>query len=179
MAITIRTITLGVADPHPLTRATLTHAADFLRRAQAAAEAQGYTVQTTRLATRPMLEDLADTQSWPPAKVIAYGRKLQTMCDDVGIGFLSLGPAPADDPTFPLDRLPILLAVLAKYPALNASVQLASEAHGVNYAATMATAQMMRRLAEVSAETGGEANFRFAALAMCAPGGPFFPQAYH
>ncbi len=176
MAVTIRTITLGVADPHPLTSAAIVRAANFLRQAQTAAEEQGYIVQTTRIATRPLLEDTAD---WPPAKVIAYARNLQAICEDAGIGLLSLGPAPADDPAFPLDRLRILLAVLAANPALNASVQLATEARGVNYGAALTVAQIMRRLAEVSKETGGDANFRFAALAMCEPGGPFFPQAYH
>jgi hypothetical protein len=37
----------------------------------------------------------------------------------------------------------------------------------------------MRGLRQASATADNDANFRFAALAMCEPGGPFFPQAYH
>ena len=173
---TIRTITLGVPTPHPLSSESLARAATFLRAARTAAEAAGYTVQTTRLATRPLLEDMADADD---AAIIGYTRDLQAMCDDLGVAFLSLGPAPADDPAFPLERLRVIPPLLAPNPALNIAVQLASASHPPHFEGAWATAQVMRGLRLASASADNDANFRFAALAMCEPGGPFFPQAYH
>jgi uncharacterized protein len=169
---TIRAITLLIGDAHPLSGAALARAAEFLRHVQASAEAEGYTVQTTRIATRPLLEDLAD---WDDAALLAYADDLHAICDAEQINYLSLGPAPAWNPAFPLERLPLLVDLLAPRPALNATAQVAWGEHAPRYPAALATAQVMLGLAEASA---GDANFRFALLAMCEPGGPFFPQAY-
>jgi hypothetical protein len=169
---TIRAITLLIGDPHPLGGAALARAAEFLRQTQASAEAAGYVTQTTRIAARPLLEDLGD---WDNAALLAYADDLQRICDVEQIGYLSIGPAPAWDRDFPLERLSLLVDLLAPRPALNATAQIAWGEHAPRYPAALATAQVMRRLAEASA---GDANFRFALLAMCEPGGPFFPQAY-
>lgn len=169
---TIRAITLSLGEPHPLRGESLTRSASFLRSAQARAEAEGHTVQTTRIATRPALQDL---ETYDAAELSAYARDLSALCDAEGIGYLSLGPAPAHQPAFPLDRLAALAGILADHPALNATVQLAYGGDAPRYEAALATADVMRRLADASA---GAANFRFAMLAMCEPGGPFFPQAY-
>jgi len=171
--IIVRTITVGVGAPHPLPAATLSRAAKFLRDTQAEMERTGYIVQTTRIATRPLFADLAD---WDDATIVRYAADLQARCEAEGIAFCSLGPAPADAPDFPLARLALLPEIIVGNAALNASVQLASVANGVRYEAALPTAEVIRRLA--SAENG-MANFRFAALALCEPGGPFFPQAYH
>lgn len=172
MAITIRTITVCIGDPHPLGAEAITRAGRFLRRAQEAVEQAGYAIQTTRIATRPVLEDLAALDD---AAVAIYAADMQHWCEEEGIGFCSLGPAPADDPAFPVERIGLLPQLLLPNAALNASVQLASERYGVRFEAMLPTADVMRTLAEAE---GGEVNFRFAALACCEPGGPFFPQAY-
>jgi uncharacterized protein (UPF0210 family) len=172
MGVTIRTITLGIADAHPLDAAALEQAAMFLQAARGAAEAAGYVVQTTRIATRPLLEDLAGEAD---AAVEEYAGWLQRMCQANRIDFCSIGPAPADDLTFPPERIALLPRILAPNAALSATVQLASLTHGVRFAAALPTALAMRELAQSDA---GAANFRFAALACCEPGGPFFPQAY-
>src|SRR5689334_21608028 len=154
-AITVRTITLGIGAPHPLTAITLGRAGAFLRKAQVAMEQAGYLVQTTRIATRPLLGDLAD---WDGAAIVEYAARLQTLCDAEGMAFCSLGPAPADVPTFPLSRLSLLPEILVSHPALNATVQLASVAHAVRYEAAQPTAEVMRQLA---AYDNGMPNFRF------------------
>ncbi|HEX8730899.1 MAG TPA: DUF711 family protein [Ktedonobacterales bacterium] len=169
---TIRAITLFIGDPHPLGGAVIARAAAFLRSAQASAEAEGYVVQTTRLATRPLLGDAA---GWDDARLLAYAADLQRVCAAEGVAFVSLGPAPVWDPAFPLARLGLLVDLLTPHPALNATAQIAWGEHPPRWEAALAAARVMRGLAEASA---GEANFRFALLAMCEPGGPFFPQAY-
>src|SRR5215469_15459336 len=95
MDITIRTITLGCGTPHPLNAATISRAAMFLRQAQTAAEQAGYAVQTTRLSTRPVLEDLSERSD---DELETYASELQRLLDTHGIGFCSLGAAPASDP---------------------------------------------------------------------------------
>ena len=172
MDVTIRTITVGIGDPHPLAEEQIGRAAELLGAARMAAETAGYTVQTVRIATRPLLVDMAEADD---ATIEAYAAKLQGWCEEQGIEYCSLGPAPAENPTFPVERIALLPRILAPNEALNATVQLGTTARGVRYAAALPTALAMRALGE---HGGGEANFRFAALACCAPGGPFFPQAF-
>ena len=172
MDVTVRTITLGCGTPHPLDEAAISRAAAFLQQAQAAAEQAGYTVQTTRLSTRPVLEDMFERAD---DEIADYASELQTMLDAHGIGFCSLGTAPASDPGFPLTRIGLLPRLIGPHAALSATVQLATPQHGVNYLATRPTAEAMRALASMS---DGEANFRFGALAMCEPGGPSSPRHF-
>lgn len=172
MDVTIRTITLSVGDAHPLAEEQIARAAAFLADARAAAEAAGYTVQTVRIATRPLLADIASADD---AAIEAYAARLQDWCVVYDIGYCSLGTAPADDPAFPVERIALLPRLLAPHEALNATVQLGSVAAGVRYEAALPAALAMRALAE---HGDGDANFRFAVLACCEAGGPFFPQAF-
>ncbi len=172
MGTTIRTITLAIGDPHPLGEDALARAASFLRMAQAYAEAAGFTLQTTRISTRPLLEDMAAADD---ARIEEYARWLQHQCDENGIAYCSIGPAPATAPRFPTARIALLSRLLAHAGSLNATVQLATRRRGPRYEAALATAVAMRDLAQSG---GADANFRFAALACAAPGGPFFPQAF-
>jgi uncharacterized protein (UPF0210 family) len=169
---TIRTITLGVGDPHPLAEDAIARAASFLQTARERVEAAGYTVQTTRISTCPLLADLI-TQS--NDAILAYAQRIQAVCEQHSIDYCSLGTTPADEPVFAVERISLLPQLLGSSAALNASVQLAAPQHPPRYEAALATAHAMHDLAE---RGGPEANFRFAALACTAPGGPFFPQAY-
>lgn len=175
MDVTIRTITLSIGDAHPLAEEQIARAAEFLQNAQAATEATGYTVQTVRIATRPLLADMADMAGVNDAAIERYAARLQEWCAESEIAYCSLGTAPADDPAFPVERIALLPRLLAPHEALNATVQLGSAANGVRYEAALPTALAMRALAE---HGDGDANFRFAALACAEPGGPFFPQAF-
>src|SRR5260221_11930758 len=98
MEVTIRTITLGIGDAHPLRAEALARAAAFLGQAREAAEAAGYDVHTLRLATRPLLEDLA---AWADADIDEYAPTLQGAFYHLGGGYCLLGPAPAEGPSFP------------------------------------------------------------------------------
>jgi uncharacterized protein (UPF0210 family) len=170
----IRTITLGLADAHPLTSEAIRRASAILQRASARYTDVGYKVQTVRVSTRPVFDDLAD---WSSTALIDYVQELQRMLDDVGVGFCSLGTAQAARRDFPLERIGLIADMLAPADALNATVQLATTGHGMRAEAALAAARVMRRLAHETAE--GFGNFRFAILACVAPGSPFFPSAYH
>jgi len=134
----------------------------------------GYEVQTVRLSTRPVFDDLAD---WSSTALIDYVQELQHMLDDVDVGFCSLGTAHAARPEFPLERIGLIADMLAPTSALSATVQLATKNHGLRSKAAYAAARVMKRLANETAE--GFGNFRFAILACVGPGSPFFPSAYH
>jgi len=170
----IRTLTLGIAEAHPLSATVIADAAHFLQTAQTRFTDAGYEVQTVRLSTRPLLDDVG---TWSSLALRTYAHELQSMLDDAAIRFCSLGPAQAAHPGFPLEHIDLLADLIAETSVLNASVQLADSEHGVRAGATMSTAQVIKRLASETEE--GFGNFRFAMLACAPSGGPFFPAAYH
>ncbi|GAA4618990.1 hypothetical protein GCM10023195_85680 [Actinoallomurus liliacearum] len=154
--VPIRTLTLGVPEPHPLAADVVAKGADALRRAEAVFRDAGYEVQTLRLSTRPVFDDMTPT--------VAYARDLQAALDDAGLTYCSLGPATSGVETIP--------DLLIGNDALNCTVRLDG-----NTAAARPVAEAMLRLANETEE--GFGNFRFAALACVPPGSPFFPAAYH
>ncbi|HXX77834.1 MAG TPA: DUF711 family protein, partial [Ktedonobacteraceae bacterium] len=170
----IRTITLGLTDAHPHNSAVIQQASAILKSASARFAEVGYEVQTTRLSTHSIFDDLA---GWSSTDVVDYVQELQHMLDDVGLSFCSLGPAQASRPDFPLKYIELISDMLAPASAISATVQLATTHHGLRSEATLAAANVMKRLARETDE--GFGNFRFAALACVAPGSPFFPTAYH
>ncbi len=170
----IRTVTLGMAQGHPLQKEHIERAARILGQARERYAEAGYDVQTLRISTRSLFDDLPD---WSLPALLAYTRDLQRLLDDVGIAFCSLGPAQAARPDFPLERIDIIADLLAATGALNATVQLALPEVGLREAAALPAARVIRRLAHETEE--GFGNFRFAMLACVPPGCPFFPAAYH
>jgi uncharacterized protein len=170
----IRTITMGLAEPHPIQARALARAARVLANASARYTEAGYKVQTVRISTRPVFDDLA---GWSESAILDYVREVQRVLDDVGIGYCSLGPAQVASPDFPLARLEVIADALAATTAVNMTVQLATLEHGLRYDAAPPAARVIKRLAQETAE--GFGNFRFAVLACVAPGTPFFPAAYH
>ncbi len=170
----VRAITLGVAEPHPLPARVVERAGWLLRRAATAYQDAGYEVQTVRLSTRPVFDDLADR---PLGELVKYAHGLQEVLDATGLRFCSLGTAQAARPGFPLPRVEAIADLLIGADALSATVQLATPKQASPPAAGLAVAQVMRRLAAETEE--GFGNFRFAALACVPAGTPFFPAAYH
>jgi uncharacterized protein len=170
----VRTITLGIAEPHPLPGAVLKNAKNVLEYARARCVDAGFEVQTVRLSTRPLFDDLAAMSS---VAFIGYAKELQHILDDLGIGYCSVGTAQAARPDFPLNRLQWLVDVLVPHTSLIASVQIATEEYGLRNEATQPTALIIERLSQET--KGGIGNFRFGMLACVPPGCPFFPAAYH
>lgn len=170
----IRTLTLGIAGSHPLNSVTIRRAAATLQDAYTRYTEAGYQVQTTRISTRPIFDDLA---GWSNTELINYALELQNMLDEAQLAFCSLGTAQAARPDFSLERIDVIADLLAPAGALNATVQLATVEYGLRAVAALPTARVIRRLAQETEE--GFGNFRFAMLACVAPGSPFFPSAYH
>lgn len=170
---TIRTLTLGLAASHPLPGAALPRAASRLQSLRAGFEGAGYEVQTVRVATRPVFDDLPGSG----AELLAYASRLQDQAAGLAIDQISLGPADAARPDFALDRLAVIEDLVPAAPALCCSVQIASAEHGIRAEAAPHVARIMRRIAERT--PAGAGNFRFAALACVDPGHPFFPAGYH
>lgn len=166
----IRTLTLGLADAHPISPGAVETAVDRLRAVRKGFEQAGYEVQTVRLGTRPVFEPRLDD-------LPGYCRGLQSTMDDAGLGYLSLGPAPVASKGYPLDQLAVIEEVLCSCPGLSCSVMLSAPGYGVRHEALLPVATTIRNLAERS--PGGEANFRFAGVARVGPGHPFFPASYH
>ena len=170
----LRTITLGIADAHPIPTRTIEDAAKKLRRAQQRFTEAGYEVQTLRLSTRPLFDDLTD---WSFATVLKYGAELQQVLAHQALAYCSLGTVQAARPDMALERIGLLADLLSANDSLSATVHMATPEHGVRVAAAQAIARVMQRLAYETAE--GFGNFRFAMLACVAAGCPFFPTAYH
>jgi uncharacterized protein (UPF0210 family) len=157
----IRAITLFADLGPPLDEAQLAHLGEFARVARQAYQADGFEVQTTRLATRV----------FPGPPLIEFAIALEQACRAHGFEYVSLGPVGHDARA----DLPDLLGATE---SLFATVNVTDQATGaIDGDAVWETARVMRRAAMV--EPGGFANLRFAALANVAPFTPFFPAAYH
>jgi uncharacterized protein len=173
----IRTVTFGLGEPHPLKTSTIQRSAAWLQQAKRRFINAGYEVQTIRLSTRPLFDDLAD---WPAHRLLQYISELQDRLNEVGIEHCSLGPAQVYRPDFPLERLDIIVDMLNAALAANATVQLAGiyqQQALLRQEAALASARVIQRLAHETTE--GFGNFRFAVLAHVPAGGPFFPAGYH
>ncbi|HEY4034067.1 MAG TPA: DUF711 family protein [Ktedonobacteraceae bacterium] len=170
----IRTITLGIAEPHPIPAPVIERAKTTLQHARVRYSEAGYEVQSVRLSTQPIFTNLT---GWSVSAILAYVKELQSLLDAAGLEYCSLGPAQAAQPGFPLDRLQLIVDMLARTRAFSATVQLATVEHGLRQEAAMPTAHIIQRLAQET--PSGDGNFRFAMLACVAPGCPFFPAAYH
>ncbi|HEX6512784.1 MAG TPA: DUF711 family protein [Chloroflexota bacterium] len=156
----VRSVTLGNNVSWPLNPAELAKASRFLGRARQLFADAGIEVQTVRLATQPLR-----SMTVPPLELTTA---LERACREAGIGYCSLGPAPAD---------PALVAeLLAETTIVFASIQTASEGT-VDFPAVRAAASVIFRLARLTDQ--GFGNLRFAAAAHCGPNIPFFPAAYH
>jgi uncharacterized protein len=170
----IRTVTRGLSAPHPLSSPTIEKAVAELRAAEAAFSEAGYTVQTVRITTRSVFDDMADAT---PSELLAYARRLQGELENLGIDHFSLGPALAVQPDFPLDRLDVIGDLVTENPALTVTALLASAEHGIRREAALPAARTTLQIARNT--QAGIGNFRFAALFCIEPGHPFFPAGYH
>ncbi len=164
----IRTITTGVDLERSTDRATLHRTGEFNREARSAFEDQGYVVQTTRVATNPWRDYFAAKS---PGEVVEEARRMEALCQENGVDFLSLGYCGTPDATA------VVPEIIRATSIVSCCTRLGSRPDGINYENTAAAAEAIKRISEHTA--GGYGNFRFCGWANCQPGTPFFPTAYH
>ena len=169
-ALKVRTVTAFVPFDPLRSEATLEETAAFLERARADLRAVGFEVETLRLATPPLAGALDRVLL---AERLDFFLRLDRWAAERGL-VISLGPAVVEDVYDPA-RVEFVVELLERSQALHTSVIIADES-GVRPNALRAAAEIIRRLGEKPA--AAPLGFRFAALARCPPGIPFFPAAY-
>lgn len=166
----IRAITAFVPLEAATAEATLRDAARFLEQARARFQAASWEVQTLRVATPPMDAYLRRVA---PEQRLDFLLRLDALAAELGLD-LSLGPVVLGD-EYDLDKIELAVELLQRSRIAHTSVVIAT-ATAVQAKALRAASEIIRRLgASGTAEPPG---FRFAALAHCPPGIPFFPAAY-
>jgi uncharacterized protein (UPF0210 family) len=160
----IRSVTCFINADETLTTDALAAAANLASHARQAVAKEGFPVQTTRLAVQPLSQILKTTPAneFAHAFEIAYRR--------LGFDYAALL---IDDEKF----FPAVPDLVRGSESLFASVRIASRAEGIDLRAIQAAAQIIRELAQTTAD--GFGNFRFCAAANVPPGVPFFPAAYN
>ena len=168
-AITAFTRLLSPTDDNSIARA-----AEFLHAAKMQFAADGFEVQTLRLALPPLGETLPDTS---PAAIAAFGQWLQTETGQRGIEYVSAGSIIADTPAADISAISAVPELIAATDTVFTGAVVASTEHGINLDAVRACADAVRRIGAQSAD--GFGNLRFALLANVPADTPFFPGSYH
>lgn len=165
----IRSITYFLDPGFPFESQRLQAVGHFLSLARQAFEADGYRVQTTRLATIPFSRLFASATS---DETLAGIQRLEEAARSAGIDYLSIGPALPDIP----HSYRLVTDILASTEIVFASAVLTTPT-GVSRQAVQASGQIIQALTQH--EANGFGNLYFAALANVPAGAPFFPAAYH
>jgi uncharacterized protein (UPF0210 family) len=165
----IRSITYFCNPKYPLDEKVLRKAGEFLAQAKSVYEANGYEVQTTRLASIPFPKLLNDKINETPL----FAQKISGMLNQIGVAYAALGPALIE---FPRSYEVIPEAISAGENIFFSGV-MADKKNGISLQAIRACAKIIQQASTITAD--GFANLRFAALANVKAGAPFFPAAYH
>ncbi|HSP62469.1 MAG TPA: DUF711 family protein [Pyrinomonadaceae bacterium] len=168
----IRTVTAGVNLKNTSDLATVESAIGFLQRARKKLEAEGYEIQTLRIATQPLPEYLNGKSR---GDALADLRKIDDAIAAKGV-ILSIGPVITDDRQDP-DFASWATQLVKETKNVNFSVTVASPERGIHRQTAVTAAEAIVAISKSS--PGGEGNFRFTAAANCLAGTPFFPVAYH
>jgi len=151
-----------------LKESVLREAGGFLFKAKAAYEAEGYEVQTTRLATIPFPNLLGEQVHDLPN----FANEFSKVIREVGLAYASLGPALPGSP----DSYRVIPEAIAASEDIFFGGVMA-DATSIHMNLVKACAEVIVRCAPI--DPNGFANLRFAALANVRAGAPFFPAAYH
>jgi uncharacterized protein (UPF0210 family) len=170
----IRSVTIGTNVEYPIHAGRFRLYDAFQARARTLFAEAGLEVQTVRLATQPYPEVLRGAG---PAGAPSFARELESVCQEHGIDYCSIGSLDATAADNDLGYLDVIPQVIGVTEMAFVSALVASRQSGIHLAAIQRAAQVIAQVAEV--ESSGFGNLRLAILANCAPGVPFFPAAYH
>jgi uncharacterized protein (UPF0210 family) len=130
----------------------------------------GAEVQTTRIALPPLSRAL---QARRGRSITDHARRAEELCRESGAGYVSLGTIELGDDVEA--RGPALAEALADTELVFASIETARDGR-LSREACATAAAVMAALAALTDQ--GFGNLRFAAIAHCPSGIPFFPAAY-
>jgi len=173
----VRTICAFVRIDRNNYQQVVREAEPVLLAAKRAAEAAGYEVETVRITTQPFPEY---TRGLPRADAVAFLRQFNDFVTaeakrlNVNIA-RNIGPAMMKDDDDPANA-EVLAEVLAGDSQPDSSLIVAGE-DGVHWRGVRAAAHIIKYAADHSPHSQG--TFAFAAAAMVAPYGPFYPASYH
>ena len=165
----IRSITYFCNPKYPLDENALRASGEFLAKAKSAYEANGYEVQTVRLATIPFPALLNDQVNQLPK----LAEKLESILSQIGVAYASLGPALIESP----ESYAVIPEAIAATQNVFFGGVMADKKNGISMSAIKACAQVIQKASTITPD--GFGNLRFAALANIRAGAPFFPAAYH
>jgi uncharacterized protein (UPF0210 family) len=168
----IRSVTIGANVNYPLDTDDFQVFGQFQERARTRLQDAGLAVQTVRLATQPFPEILQ-----APADAASFACELEGLCQSHGIDYCSIGTVAttgAEDNLAYIDAIP---AVIRQTEMAFATALVATRDRGINLAAINRAAGVIADVARSTPK--GFGNLRFAVLANCEPGSPFFPVAFH
>lgn len=133
--------------------------------------AQGFEVQTLRLATQPLAQFLPDWHSAAALDALAALDRVAFENDMV----LSIGPVITDD-EYPESFADWAVKLIQGTQNISFSCAVTSPDGIIHHESVRAAASAMHAIAKGT--PGGEGNFRFAATAHIPAGTPFFPAAW-
>jgi len=167
----IRTITAGLHLQNTGDLKQAEEAVAFLRRARAGFQAEGYEVQTLRLATQPFADYVPN---WLKASSLQAIQELDRFAVENEVMF-SIGSVITTD-FYHREFAAWATELIQQTRNISFTVRVASPEKGIHHQAVRSAAETIQTIAAATA--GGEGNFRFAATAFVPAGTPFFPAAW-
>jgi len=166
----VRTITAFISLSTSDYKRELADTALALNTAKKKFEQKGWVVETIRITTQPFPEFL---RGLPRSKALELLIELDNLA--AGNYEFNVGPAmmkDSDDPAM----MDLAAEFLARAKVTNSSAIIAAD-DGVHLETIQRAAHLVKYLSNNTPH--GQGNFRFAATAMVAPYGPFYPASYH
>jgi len=166
----IRTITAGLQLQNTFNLKQAEAAVAFLQRARGRFLAEGFEVQTLRIATQPLQEYLPQ---WMKTSSLQTIQALDRFAVENDVMF-SIGPVVTGD-SYHAEFASWAAELTQQTKNISFTVRVASPEHGIHHKTLRIAAEAIQAIAHAS--PGGEGNFRFAATAFVPSGTPFFPAA--
>lgn len=166
----IRSITYFFNPGWPISEEKMQEAGRFLSEAKKAYEAEGFEVQTTRIASVPFPTILTEPLI---GLTMRMTQKLSAAIKAHGITYASFGPAMTEV----FESYELIPDSLMLSDDIFFSGEIATQQKGISLPAIRACSEIILRNRDLKPD--GFANLRFTVISNVGPGGPFFPAAYH
>jgi uncharacterized protein len=166
----VRAITAFISLSAANYKAQLANTARALNVAKGMYEQSGWVVETTRITTQPFPEYV---RGLPRAKALELLMELDNLA--AGNYEFNIGPAMMKD-SDDVPMMELAAEFLARAKVTNSSAIIAGE-DGIHWGVIQRAAHLVKYVSNNSPH--GRGNFKFGAMAMVVPYGPFYPASYH